>query len=222
MPAKQKSFRFASDPKAYKEEREMGRFEDLIAKAKEGDTAALSALETEFSSTSLREKAERAGTLEQELGESLPLARRGKFYEVAAGLPEEFRSELKPEDVGEMPISEITLDLLKSKAEAKVTARNEVLLEGAKAAGFETVEDYTAALETVKQQNARRKAGAESVGAGVASGTGDSGSGSGGEDQDYEEAKQVYERSRKAGRPEDEALGDFIERRLAQQAPAQP
>lgn len=197
----------------------MGRFEDLIAQAKTGDRKAIDALETEFGSTTLREKAERAGTLESELNEAVPLARRGKFYETLAGLPEELRSELKPEDVGDKPLSEITVDLLKSMAETKQTVRNEVLLDGAKAAGFDTVEEYTSALEAVKQQNARRKAGAESVGAGVASGTGDSGSGSGDEDANFEEAKKVYERSRKAGRPEDEALGHFIETRLAQQVP---
>lgn len=199
----------------------MGRFEDLIAKAKEGDTSALTTLETEFSSTSLREKAEKAGTLEQEMTSLLPAARRGKFYEAIAGLPEELRGELKPEDVGEMPVSEITVDFLKGKAETKATARQEVLLDGAKAAGFDTVEEYTAALDVLKQASAQRKAGAESAGSGVASGAGSGqGGGSGDEDADFQEAKKVYDNSRKSGRTEDIALGDFIEKRLTQQAPA--
>lgn len=201
----------------------MGRFEDLIAQAKTGDRKAIDALETEFGSTTLREKAEKAGTLETELSAAIPLARRGKFYEALAELPEELRGELKPEDVGDRPVSEITSDFLKTIAETKVTSRNEVLLDAAKASGFETVEDYTAALEAVKQQSADRKARAERVGAGVASGTGDSGSGSGSDaDSDFQEAKGVYDAARKAGRPEDEALGQFIERRLSQQAPAEP
>lgn len=200
----------------------MGRFEDLLEQARAGDRKALDTLGVEFSSTSLREKAEKAGTLESELNEAIPLARRGKFYEMVAGLPEDLRNEVMPEDVGDKPVSEITVELLKTTAETKVAARNAVLLDGAKAAGFDTVEEYTSALETVKQQTAKRKAGAESVGAGVASGTGDSGSGSGNdEDQDFDEARQVYDQARKSGKPEDEALGSFIERRLTQQAPAQ-
>jgi hypothetical protein len=199
----------------------MGRFEDLIAKAKDGDASALTALETEFSSSTLREKAEKSGSLEQEVSNLLPAARRGKFYEAIAGLPEELRGELKPEDVGEMPVSEITVDFLKGKAETKASARQEVLLDGAKAAGFDTIEEYTAALETVKQANAQRKAGAESVGGSVASGTGGGqGGGSGDEDADFAEAKKVYDNARKSGRTEDVALGDFIEKRLTQQAPA--
>jgi hypothetical protein len=199
----------------------MGRFEDLIAQAKAGDRKAIEALETEFSSSTLREKAEKSGTLESELAGAIPLARRGKFYESLAGLPEDLRSELKPEDVGEMPLGEITVDFLKGKAEAKQSARNEVLLDGAKAAGFDTVEEYTAALETVKQANAARKTGAESVGSGVASGAGGGqGGGSGDEDADFNEAKEVYDKARKSGKTEDIALGNFIEKRLTQQAPA--
>lgn len=200
----------------------MGRFEDLLELAKAGDRKALDTLGTEFSSTGLREKAEKAGTLEAELAEATPLARRGKFYEMVAGLPEDLRNEVVPEDVGDKPISEITVELLKTTAETKVTARNAVLLDGAKAAGFDTVEEYTAALNAVKQKGAQRKAGAESVGAGVASGTGDSGSGSGNdEEQDFDEARKVYDQARKSGKPEDEALGKFIETRLTQQAPAE-
>jgi hypothetical protein len=119
-----------------------------------------------------------------------------------------------------MPLAEITVDFLKGKAEIKQTARNEVLLDGAKSAGFDTVEEYTAALETVKQANADRKAGAESAGGGVASGMGGgAGGGSGDEDADFEEAKKVYDTARKSGKTEDVALGNFIERRLTQQAP---
>ena len=194
----------------------MGRFEDLVETAKSGNLEALDALQSEFGGSNLREKAERVGVLEKEAEALLGPARRGKFEEMRGQLTEDLRSNVSIEDLGEVHPNEITTDLLKEKAQANVKQREDFVLAAAKAAGFESVEEYQKALDIVKQQNTERRAKAETI-AGGASGAGQS---SGGDGKDpFDKAKEDYDKAMQTGSTEDVALGEFVETLLAQQAP---
>lgn len=156
----------------------MGRFEDLVEQAATGDQDAAQALLDEFSATALRDQAERVPGLEQELESLRPIQRQQRFDDLAAKLDEGLREVLTVEDVGETETESLSLEMLQDLATTKVEAVQATKLVSAKEHGFETVEEYESALQTLKQEADERKTGMESVSSGVtASGGGETGGG---------------------------------------------
>lgn len=150
----------------------MGRFEDLIELAKT-DPSALDTLESEFGGSTLRTKAEEADSLRDRLAAQNPLALKGRFMELSGELSEELSGTgLTVEDLGDMDPSELTLDFLKDKAQARLDQRVAAQTVAAKEAGFETVEEYQSALTSLKQNQVARQQNLESVGGSIGSGGG--------------------------------------------------
>lgn len=194
----------------------MGRFEDLIAQVKEGDEAALDALETEFSGSTLREKAERADILEAELQKAKPFQRRARFDDLTAKLDEGLRDLLTFEDVGDVEPESLTLEGLQDLATSKKQAREATRLAVAKDAGFDSVEEYETALEAVKNQQNQRREGMEAVGGAAASSGGDP-AGSQEPDQ-FTTGKAAFDEAKKAGATDDVAQAAFIDSILSVQS----
>jgi len=193
----------------------MGRFEDLIEQARTGDTDALEALESEFSGSTLREKAEEADVLRKRLQEAVPLVRKARFEELAGKLDESIRDGLSVEDVNDMDPDSLTLEMLQDLGTTKNQQRQAQRLATAQDAGFDSVEDYETALEAVKQQRTTRTTGMESVAQGVASGSGDPSGGL--EPTRYEKGKNAFEEAQKAGRTTDVAMAASVDAILADQ-----
>lgn len=188
----------------------MGRFEELVQQAKDGDADALDALETEFSGSALREKAESADAFKTNYEKSLPLIRKAKFAEFFEQLDDDLKaSGLTAEALGEFDPEGLTLDIVKEKAKSSLDAAQESRLALAKESGFDNVEEFEKAMLTVKAQADTRRASMEAVGAGASS--------SGGEPSATGEGKthaeittEAFDKAKKDGLSDDRALGVSI------------
>ena len=192
----------------------MGRFEDLVQQAREGDAEALDALETEFSGSALREKAEKAESLEQELQKVRPLQRKARFDELVGKLDEGLQSVLSVDDVGDVEPNELTLEQLQDLATNKAEQRQATRLAAAQEAGFETVEEYESALETVKRNKEQRRQSMEDVGGGVASSGGEGG---GVEPTRFDQGKEAFDAAKASGATDDIARAAFVDSLLQNQ-----
>lgn len=193
----------------------MGRFEDLVEQARTGDLEALDALETEFSGSTLRERAEKADSLEKELQSVRPLQRKARFEELAGKLDESLRNAIDVADVDTVEPNELTLEYLQDLATNKVERIQASKLAAAQDAGFESVEEYETALETVKNQNRQRTEGMEKIASGVSSSGGEAGGSE--EPTRFEVGKQAFDDVKKAGGTDDVALAGSIDAILASQ-----
>jgi hypothetical protein len=187
----------------------MGRFEDLVAQAREGDTEALDALEQEFSGSALREQAEEAGQYKAKFEKLVPLARKNRVEELVGKLPDDLKDVgLGAEDFGDFDPDSLTLEQVQDRAKAKSEQAQATRLAAAQEAGFDSVEEYQEALETVKQQKATRKQGMESVAGGVASSGGEPPGAN--EPSGRELAKEAFDASKEQGRTDDVALAASV------------
>jgi hypothetical protein len=194
----------------------MGRFEDLIEQAKTGDADALDALASEFSGSSLREKAESAIAWESKYQENLPLIRQARFAELSGQLDDDLReSGLNVSDLGEIDPSDMNLELIQGKARERMESRNAQKLATAKEAGFETVEEFETALETAKQSQAKRVQTMEAISGGVASSGGEPGSQT--EPTLADTAQEAFTSAKQQGRTDDVALAAGIDAILSAQ-----
>ncbi len=180
----------------------MGKFEDLVQQAREGDAEALDELEKEFSGSNLREQQEAAT---QSLKENESFIREGKFRHLMAELGEDV--VLSMEDLEGVDSQDFTANLLREKAEDKSERVAAVRLEAATSAGFDSVEEYDKALEELKAKQAEEKAGMEALGGATAST-------SGGQspptevEEPYDEALKDFEGAKKGGATQDVAMGE--------------
>ena len=179
----------------------MGKFEDLIQSAKDGDAEALETLEKEFSGSNLREQQEAAT---KALQDNEPYIRVGKFNALKDALGEGL--ELNLEDLKGIDTDDFSEDLLREKAEEKTAQMDTFKQKVATEAGFESVEEYDKAMESVKQTQSTNTKGFETVGAATASS-------SGGQPlpvepvEPWDESLKAYEEAKKTGSTQDKAHG---------------
>lgn len=197
----------------------MGEFEDLIQKAKTGDQSALDELSTKFSASSLRKEAEEAAKLRQTLKEQMPLIREAKLRQVKDQLPDSMKAvELSLSDLGEVDPSEITVDLVKERVEAKLIEAKTARERLAKDQGFDSVEEFEQALESAKQAQTTKKKAMEAIGGATASSSGSS------KESESSPAKAMFtafEAAKKDRKAEDFAMGEGMEALLTAQAPVE-
>lgn len=190
----------------------MGKFEDLVERARNGDSEALDELENEFSGSNLREQQEAAV---KALKDNEPFIRQGKFQALKAELGE---VDIALADLDGVDTESFSADLLREKAEEKQAKRAAVRLEAAKEAGFESVEEYDQALEALKSEQTKKREGMEALGGATAST-------SGGQTppaevkEPYEQALDDYKASRQGGLTQDYALGEAAHTLMTAQHP---
>lgn len=194
----------------------MGDFEDLIAKARAGDVEALDELESNYSGTALRGKAEEGEKFRQRAEALEPLARKAKFSELVTTLDETMQAAgLTADDFGDVPVDDLTSDLIRAKAQIKVEQAQASKLEAAKASGFETVDEYEAALTSFRNQSKDRREKLEAIGTAASSGGGSEVP----EEDAFTVGKADYDKARKLGASKDVALGEMVHTLLARQVP---
>lgn len=194
----------------------VGEFEDLIAKARAGDVEALDTLESSYSGSALRGKAEESDNLRKRAEALEPLARKARFSELVTTLDETMQGTgLTADDFADVPVDDLTSDLIRAKAQIKVEQVQATKLEAAKASGFETVEEYEAALTAVRKQQDQRRDNLEAVGSASSSGGGSEVP----EEDAYTVGKADYDKARNLGASKDVALGEMVHTLLARQVP---
>lgn len=195
----------------------MGRYEDLVDQAVAGDAAAAALLKEEFSGSALRTKAEENAAGAKAYKDAQPEILEARFWKTNQELDEELRGVLSLNDIGVSDPDDITIDLLKSKAEAKVQIKQEEDLAQAKEFGFETVEEMRTTLNKVKEDGAKRVADLEKAGGAASS---SSGPPVPSEDKStFEKGKETFVEARKGGQTTDHALGEAVHSIMADQAP---
>lgn len=199
----------------------MGRYEELLAKAKTGDKEAFEALETEFSGTALRKQAEEGAAAQGKLVEYAGLAKEAKLSKVVNDLPEELKGvALSVEDFADLNPEDLTIEKVSEKARTKQAAAKESLKALATANGFETVEAFQEAMDAAKQANAGKVKTMTSIGGGTGSGSGGPIPAESGEPFDH--MKKAYDEARKEGKSQDKAMGRGMEALLANAVPIEP
>jgi hypothetical protein len=199
----------------------MGRFEELLEKAREGDTSAIDTLQQEFGASTLREKAENAEKYQKAAETNLNLAIDGQIGRLRNELPEELRGmDLSAGDFGDVTDpTELTIERLTEKAESKQASSTRAKEAQAKELGFDSVEDLQQALDIAKQAKSERKEGMEKIaGAASSSGTAPPPSGEG---EPFEHMKESFDAAKARGRSDDRAMGEGVEALMAAQAPAE-
>lgn len=197
----------------------MGRFEELLSEAKSGNEEALDLLEQEFGGSQLRNQNESLSQENQSLKEwkekNAESVRKATFDALLPNLDEGLRETVSVSDFADTDPDELTLDAIRNKANERQTELQRTIEVAAKAAGFETVEEYQTALNTVKQTQNSSRQGMEQFGRSASSGgVGDSG----GADT-FETSKKDFDAAKQLGAADDEALGEFLHTHMAQQAP---
>lgn len=195
----------------------MGRYEDLLEKAKGGDDAAFDDLAKEFSGGALRAKAEEADSLRKQLDDNESLIIEAKFRRLVAEA--DLDVEISLEDLGDVTSSDLTVDLLREKAEAKTATMNAVKETMAKDAGFDSVEDYQQALDSMKEKRIAEQKAAEAIGGATSSSSGGTPGPKGDEETPYEESVKDFKEAKKQGATDDVALGEAAHTLMASQAP---
>ena len=191
----------------------MSKFEDLIQEVKNGNMDALSQLEDEFSGSALREKAEKATELEAQVEALAPFAKEAKINELKTNLPDQYKDvQLSPDDLKDVAPSEITLETLIVKAQIKQDQNNAFVEQAAKQAGFETVEAYQSALDSVRPEPAVEQPAAlndmESIGSAATNtsvGTPDT------RTDTRQLAREAYTEAKEGGKAHDYAMGEALE-----------
>lgn len=191
----------------------MGKFEDLLKAAREGDDAALDELEKEFGGSNLRDQAEAATA---KLQENDPFIREGKF---GALIRDNEIDGLTLSDVEEIATDDLTADLLREKAESKAQAKVAIQLDAAKDAGFETVEEFQEAMAEMKQKRTTTAAQAETIG-GTVSRSGGTPTPPEPDQEPYDAALADFQAAKKGGMTDDKALGEATHTLMAEQHPA--
>lgn len=190
----------------------MGRFEDLLAKAREGDVEALNALEAEFSGSNLREQQEAAT---KALKDNEPFIRAGKFESLKASTG----VDLTLDDLAGVDTSDFSEDLLREKAEAKRAQAQAFKADQAKSAGFDSVEEFDKAMEALKQKQTTQSQQMQALGGATASSSG----GTPVPEQPmepYEAALRDFNMAKQTGATQDVAIGEAAHTLMTAQNPA--
>lgn len=195
----------------------MGRYEDLIQEARQGNTEALDTLESEFSVSTLRDKAEQAGAFESKYKEAIPLVRKARLDELAGRLDEDLRSAISVDDFSDIDPDDLTLEMIQDRAKSQQESRQAQRLAVAQDAGFDSVEEYETALATVKQQKDQRKTGMESVAGGVAASSGGEPGGSI-EPSRFETTHEAFKSGKESGQTDDVAMAGAVDALLSFQS----
>lgn len=194
----------------------MGKFEELLAQARSGDLAALDQLESEFAGSTLRTKAEEADKFKALADKALPLLRKNRVEELSQKLPENLREYASANDFADVDDPEtITLESLQDKATSRFESETNRKVEAAREAGFDSVEDYQAALDSFKAGAEQRRKDIEAVGGGVASGSSDPSNID--EPTLAQVSKEAFEKARSDGVSTDYALAASIDALLTTQ-----
>jgi len=191
----------------------MSKFEDLIQEVENGNMEALSQLRDEFSGSALREKAEKATELEAQVEALAPFAKEAKINELQVNLPEQYKDvQLSSDDLKDVAPSEITLETLIIKAQIKQDQSKVFVEQAAKQAGFESVEAYQSALDSVRPEPAVQQPAAltdmESIGSAATNtsiGTSDT------RTDTRKMSRETYTESKEGGKAHDYAMGEAIE-----------
>lgn len=195
----------------------MGEFEELIQQARDGDAEALNTLEADYGGSTLREKAEKADSLQKQVDQAAPFVRQARFSELVGKLDESLKeSGLTSDDFKDVDPDSLSLEMVRDKASALIETTQTQRLATAKDAGFETVEEYQEALTSVKERQTEQREAMEGVTTAVASTSGEASSG--GEPTRFDKSHTAYKDSKTEGRSDDIALANFIDVNLADQS----
>jgi hypothetical protein len=146
-------------------------------------------------------------TLIAEQAEKVARYERKEAFEAAVATAGDVGVTL--EELGELPAEQITPALLKAKAAEKEQAKKALLAEQAKSLGFETVEQYEAALKVVAEKEAEERK-ALAAAAAVAAGGGSGAPPVAPEGTVGQKGVEAWQAARKAGKPQDKAQTDFV------------
>lgn len=192
----------------------MSKFEELIEQAEEGNMDALAQLKAEFSGSALREKAEKAAALQEQVDQLAPFAREAKIKSLKDSLPEQFKNvDLTSDDLVDVAPSDITLETLIIKAQGKQKAQADFMAQAAKMAGFDNVEEYQKALDSIKRPVSETQPN-QTVSDMEKIATAATGTASGIPDNSVNTRKlatETYKNAKQSGRADDYAIGEAIE-----------
>jgi len=192
----------------------MSKFEELIEQAEEGNMDALAQLKAEFSGSALREKAEKAAALQEQVDQLAPFAREAKIKSLKDSLPEQFQNvDLTSDDLVDVAPSDITLETLIIKAQGKQKAQADFMAQAAKMAGFDNVEEYQKALDSIKKPVSETQP-TQTVSDMEKIATAATGTASGIPDNSVNTRKlatETYKTAKQSGRADDYAIGEAIE-----------
>jgi hypothetical protein len=192
----------------------MSKFEELIEQAEEGNMDALAQLKAEFSGSALREKAEKAAALQEQVDQLAPFAREAKIKSLKDSLPEQFKNvDLTSDDLVDVAPSDITLETLIIKAQGKQKAQADFMAQAAKMAGFDNVEEYQKALDSIKRPVSETQPN-QTVSDMEKIATAATGTASGMPDNSVNTRKlatETYKNAKQSGRADDYAIGEAIE-----------
>jgi hypothetical protein len=192
----------------------MSKFEELIEQAEEGNMDALAQLKAEFSGSALREKAEKAAALQEQVDQLAPFAREAKIKSLKDSLPEQFKNvNLTSDDLVDVAPSDITLETLIIKAQGKQKAQADFMAQAAKMAGFDNVEEYQKALDSIKRPVSEKQPN-QTVSDMEKIATAATGTASGIPDNSVNTRKlatETYKNAKQSGRADDYAIGEAIE-----------
>ena len=192
----------------------MSKFEELIEQAEEGNMDALAQLKAEFSGSALREKAEKAAALQEQVDQLAPFAREAKIKSLKDSLPEQFKNvNLTSDDLVDVAPSDITLETLIIKAQGKQKAQADFMAQAAKMAGFDNVEEYQKALDSIKRPVSETQPN-QTVSDMEKIATAATGTASGMPDNSVNTRKlatETYKNAKQSGRADDYAIGEAIE-----------
>jgi len=192
----------------------MSKFEELIEQAEEGNMDALAQLKAEFSGSALREKAEKAAALQEQVDQLAPFAREAKIKSLKDSLPDQFKNvNLTSDDLVDVAPSDITLETLIIKAQGKQKAQADFMAQAAKMAGFDNVEEYQKALDSIKKPVSETQP-TQTVSDMEKIATAATGTASGIPDNSVNTRKlatETYKTAKQSGRADDYAIGEAIE-----------
>ncbi len=191
----------------------MSKFEELIKEIKDGNMEAVDKLESEFSGSALREKAEKAGELQAQVEALAPFAKEAKIKELQSNLPDKYSGiNLSADDLKDVDPTDITLETLIVKAEIKNQQQEKFVQQAAEAAGFESVEAYQSALDSVRPEPSVQQPEALSDMESIAGAATNTTAGQPDIATDTRKlAREVYTESKEGGKAHDYAMGEALE-----------
>ena len=191
----------------------MSKFEELIKEIKDGNIEAVDQLESEFSRSALREKAEKAGELQAQVEALAPFAKEAKIKELQSNLPDKYSGvNLSADDLKDVDPTDITLETLIVKAEIKNQQQEKFVQQAAEAAGFESVEAYQSALDSVRPEPSVQQPEALSDMESIAGAATNTTAGQPDTAPDTRKlAREVYTESKEGGKAHDYAMGEALE-----------
>ena len=191
----------------------MSKFEELIKEIKDGNIEAVDQLESEFSGSALREKAEKAGELQAQVEALAPFAKEAKIKELQSNLPDKYSGvNLSADDLKDVDPTDITLETLIVKAEIKNQQQEKFVHQAAEAAGFESVEAYQSALDSVRPEPSVQQPEALSDMESIAGAATNTTAGQPDTAPDTRKlAREVYTESKEGGKAHDYAMGEALE-----------